>query len=352
MSGSTPSVMGCGKRQSNNNIFTTFPGNPKFNILFVCVQNLGDLEFICNSCKDKEGIPRETPPPVLPQKALKKPPPVNEETASTGEKRKRPVEEDDGSPAPKLEPKGKAPAVSPVKPPKDSKKAASPPIPPPAPPAPKLTSAASAGKKTEGTNKSSSSSSSSSNNNNSAPAVNKSKKGRNLEDDSDSDDSSSSDGGGSGDWIFDCVCGISGKNFDDGTKMVACEKCQVWQHVTCNSLNKKSLAALVFVCRKCLRFSFSFLFSFFFYSLSVFPFNRTNMQTPFVTQENEAHGTGRCSCQPSNGVKVPREISWHVPNSPKECLFCPFLLCGPKSFLPGSIKRGTSCGTCGHTAGT
>ncbi|KAJ9082111.1 hypothetical protein DSO57_1007444 [Entomophthora muscae] len=39
-----------------------------------------------------------------------------------------------------------------------------------------------------------------------------------------------SDDGG---WDFSCVCGKYGRNFDDGTPQVACETCNVWQHIAC-----------------------------------------------------------------------------------------------------------------------
>ncbi|KAG0098008.1 hypothetical protein BGZ93_001390 [Podila epicladia] len=35
------------------------------------------------------------------------------------------------------------------------------------------------------------------------------------------------------DWVFDCVCGVFGNNLDDGQLMIACGKCNVWQHVAC-----------------------------------------------------------------------------------------------------------------------
>ncbi|OAX83578.1 hypothetical protein ACJ72_02056 [Emergomyces africanus] len=35
-------------------------------------------------------------------------------------------------------------------------------------------------------------------------------------------------------WIFDCSgCGVHGENLDDGSHIVACEKCNVWQHIKC-----------------------------------------------------------------------------------------------------------------------
>jgi hypothetical protein len=34
-------------------------------------------------------------------------------------------------------------------------------------------------------------------------------------------------------WFFDCICGKHGTNYDDGTYTVACEMCDIWQHVDC-----------------------------------------------------------------------------------------------------------------------
>lgn len=34
-------------------------------------------------------------------------------------------------------------------------------------------------------------------------------------------------------WQFDCLCGVKQKNYDDGTKMIGCEKCKRWQHYAC-----------------------------------------------------------------------------------------------------------------------
>ncbi|KAG2236889.1 hypothetical protein INT48_002702 [Thamnidium elegans] len=57
-------------------------------------------------------------------------------------------------------------------------------------------------------------------------------------------------------WEFDCICGVSGKNLDDGTPMIACEKCSVWQHIIClqksGQIGKSnSLDDINFVCHKC-----------------------------------------------------------------------------------------------------
>lgn len=48
-------------------------------------------------------------------------------------------------------------------------------------------------------------------------------------------------------WQFSCVCGLSGQNYDDGTEMISCEKCQVWQHTKCNGLKKKVRIYLFFI---------------------------------------------------------------------------------------------------------
>ena len=58
------------------------------------------------------------------------------------------------------------------------------------------------------------------------------------------------------DWTFDCSgCGMYGKNIDDGSHSVACEKCSVWQHSKCLGV---SIAAAEdenfhFVCKDCNR---------------------------------------------------------------------------------------------------
>ncbi|KAI7905681.1 uncharacterized protein BX663DRAFT_500560 [Cokeromyces recurvatus] len=57
-------------------------------------------------------------------------------------------------------------------------------------------------------------------------------------------------------WAFNCVCGVSGKNLDDGTPMVACEKCGTWQHIAClrksGQVNQDTnLNNINFICQKC-----------------------------------------------------------------------------------------------------
>lgn len=34
-------------------------------------------------------------------------------------------------------------------------------------------------------------------------------------------------------WTFSCVCGVSGENYDDGSSMLQCNLCGVWQHIKC-----------------------------------------------------------------------------------------------------------------------
>ncbi|RPB28259.1 hypothetical protein L211DRAFT_370064 [Terfezia boudieri ATCC MYA-4762] len=52
-------------------------------------------------------------------------------------------------------------------------------------------------------------------------------------------------------WIFDCICGVHGNNYDDGTPQVACDKCEVWQHVACLNLSPGT-ENKEFVCERCL----------------------------------------------------------------------------------------------------
>lgn len=54
--------------------------------------------------------------------------------------------------------------------------------------------------------------------------------------------------------MFDCsVCGVHGKNIDDGTHSVACDKCSVWQHSACHGISKEKAERddFHFVCRYC-----------------------------------------------------------------------------------------------------
>ncbi|KAK5266492.1 hypothetical protein LTR96_008339 [Exophiala xenobiotica] len=58
------------------------------------------------------------------------------------------------------------------------------------------------------------------------------------------------------DWTFDCSgCGIHGKNLDDGSHSVACERCSVWQHSKCLGISKSAAEKedFHFICRDCKR---------------------------------------------------------------------------------------------------
>ncbi|KAI9493058.1 hypothetical protein BDB00DRAFT_872775 [Zychaea mexicana] len=58
-------------------------------------------------------------------------------------------------------------------------------------------------------------------------------------------------------WSFDCVCGVSGHNIDDGSPMIACERCGTWQHIECLQKarqipeDEEALNKAVFFCRPC-----------------------------------------------------------------------------------------------------
>ncbi|RMZ92059.1 hypothetical protein DV736_g694, partial [Chaetothyriales sp. CBS 134916] len=58
------------------------------------------------------------------------------------------------------------------------------------------------------------------------------------------------------DWYFDCSkCGMHGKNLDDGSHSVACDKCNVWQHSKCLGIAKSAAEKddFHFVCDDCKR---------------------------------------------------------------------------------------------------
>ncbi|PYH42099.1 putative PHD finger domain protein [Aspergillus saccharolyticus JOP 1030-1] len=57
-------------------------------------------------------------------------------------------------------------------------------------------------------------------------------------------------------WTFDCSgCGVHGQNLDDGSHIVACEKCSVWQHSKCLGISKHEAERedFHFVCDDCKR---------------------------------------------------------------------------------------------------
>ncbi|CCH46733.1 ISWI one complex protein 2 [Wickerhamomyces ciferrii] len=38
---------------------------------------------------------------------------------------------------------------------------------------------------------------------------------------------------GEGEWLFECYCGVRELNYDDGGKLISCERCFRWQHLKC-----------------------------------------------------------------------------------------------------------------------
>ena len=57
-------------------------------------------------------------------------------------------------------------------------------------------------------------------------------------------------------WAFDCSgCGVHGKNIDDGSHSLACEKCNVWQHSNCLGISQTEAEdeSFHFVCKDCRR---------------------------------------------------------------------------------------------------
>ncbi|OZJ05351.1 hypothetical protein BZG36_01552 [Bifiguratus adelaidae] len=60
------------------------------------------------------------------------------------------------------------------------------------------------------------------------------------------------------DWWFDCICGVRGQNLDDGDAMIACSRCNKWQHIACMVKNghvkanaRDELEDVDFVCPQC-----------------------------------------------------------------------------------------------------
>ncbi|KAJ3270800.1 hypothetical protein HDV01_007422 [Terramyces sp. JEL0728] len=62
-------------------------------------------------------------------------------------------------------------------------------------------------------------------------------------------------------WYFSCPCGITGDNYDDGTPIIACERCAVWQHILCAAkeqgvdttmLDVDEWKKMEFICTGCL----------------------------------------------------------------------------------------------------
>ncbi|CAG8797885.1 5264_t:CDS:2, partial [Gigaspora rosea] len=61
------------------------------------------------------------------------------------------------------------------------------------------------------------------------------------------------------DWYFDCLCGISGTNINDGSNMIACDRCAVWQHLDCllktdeRFRKTRDFSQIEYVCSRCLQ---------------------------------------------------------------------------------------------------
>ncbi|KAI5776763.1 hypothetical protein EDC01DRAFT_624908 [Geopyxis carbonaria] len=53
-------------------------------------------------------------------------------------------------------------------------------------------------------------------------------------------------------WVFDCTCGVHGTNLPDGTEIIACDCCDVWQHVHCQQL-ESGYESSDFICDLCQR---------------------------------------------------------------------------------------------------
>ncbi|RKO89023.1 hypothetical protein BDK51DRAFT_40072 [Blyttiomyces helicus] len=65
-------------------------------------------------------------------------------------------------------------------------------------------------------------------------------------------------------WYFDCGCGVHGDNLDDGTPIIACGRCNIWQHILClaaqdpthddsDEINIARWESTDFVCSRCLQ---------------------------------------------------------------------------------------------------
>ncbi|KAJ4799242.1 PHD finger protein [Rhynchospora pubera] len=51
-------------------------------------------------------------------------------------------------------------------------------------------------------------------------------------------------------WVVDCSCGARD---DDGERMLACDRCGVWQHTRCSGIKDSDEVPATFVCRKCVK---------------------------------------------------------------------------------------------------
>lgn len=57
--------------------------------------------------------------------------------------------------------------------------------------------------------------------------------------------------GGEDFWWFSCGCGAAGMNYDDGTEMIECDRCKVWQHTACLGVDSSKYQGKEFKCHPC-----------------------------------------------------------------------------------------------------
>ncbi|RHY78051.1 hypothetical protein DYB34_002466 [Aphanomyces astaci] len=53
------------------------------------------------------------------------------------------------------------------------------------------------------------------------------------------------------DWTVSCSCGIVAVNYDDGCRMIACDRCNTWQHTLCAGIPNETEPPDVYLCRSC-----------------------------------------------------------------------------------------------------
>ena len=52
-------------------------------------------------------------------------------------------------------------------------------------------------------------------------------------------------------WRFDCLCGVSGTNYDDGLAMWECSTCNTWQHAACAGGAEDAVCPEDYTCSRC-----------------------------------------------------------------------------------------------------